>query len=379
MKNTKRRIFSKEVEDYVLANPDAPRTKKAPSTELSSAGGSSPADAPASKQTVKFESKHSFFGLINHVNQLGDALGLTNPKKRKRSVGIMVCFLILMAVIISAKPSSSSAQEERTSGIIGEERVPGQNDVEHFINDTPQKNQSLQIGNTPETEAPINSTRIDTPAAPSAEPPAVREVEQAPAPAEDPDPSSMLVYLHKVSDRGNPNTTSAALTGPGSYSGNETFIHGRLISKLEASGYGGSLAIGQLDDGTILYGSARIAADIDRVYINFTEEQQPNGTRKTGRQYVIVDKEKTQGLPASCKDHGGSNVIAKGLSIGFNALAAVASGRSSGPYSAQDAARDRLSGQIQREADYAEQTGRVRYCTADAGSEFYVVITGVSR
>ncbi|MCI0605558.1 hypothetical protein L0156_21445 [bacterium] len=379
MKNTTRRIFSKEVEDYVLANPDAPRTKKAPSTEPSSAGGSSPADAPSSKQTVKFESKHSFFGLINHVNQLGDALGLTNPKKRKRSVGIIVCFLILMAAVISAKPSSSSAQEERTSGIIGEERVPGQNDVEHFINDTSQKNQSLQIGNAAETGPPINNTRVETPAAPESETPALREVEQAPVAAEEPDPSSMLVYLHKVSDRGNPNTTSASLTGPGSYSGTETFIHGRLISKLEASGYGGSLAIGQLDDGTILYGSARIAPDIDRVYINFTEEQQTDGTRKNGRQYVIVDKQKTQGLPASCKDHGGSNVISKGLSIGFNALAAVASGRSTGAYSAQDAARDRLAGQIQREADYAEQTGRVRYCTADAGSEFYVVITGVSR
>ena len=377
MKNTTRRIFSKEVEDYVLANPDAPQKKKEPSAVLSPTGGPSPVAGTSSQPTVKFESKHSFFGLINHLNQLGDALGLTNPKKRTRAIGIIAAFVFLMVVVVSAKPSASSANEETTSGIIGEERVPRQNDVEHYMNDTPAKNEPLQIRNAAEAEPAINNTRpeIETPAAPTA--PVVREIEQAAAPEED--PSSMLVYLHKVSGTSNANTVAAMLTGPGSFSGNETFIHGRLISKLEASGYGGSLAIGQLDDGTILYGSARIAPDIDRVYINFTEEQQPDGTRKTGRQYVIVDKAKTQGLPASCKDHGGSNVISKGLSIGFNALAAVASGRSTGPYSAQDAARERLAGQIQREADYAEQTGRVRYCTADAGSEFYVVVTGVSR
>ena len=376
MKNTTRRIFSKEVEDYVLANPDAPQKKKEPSNVLNPA--SKIVASPSSQPTVKFESKHSFFGLINHLNQLGDALGLTNPKKRTRAIGIIAAFVFLIVVVVSAKPSVSTTKEEKTSGIIGEERVPGQNDVEHYMNDTP-KNEPLQIRNTAEIQPAISSTRPETesPAAPTTPP--VREIEQAAAPTEEEDPSSMLVYLHKISGTDRSNIVSATLTGPGSYSGNETFIHGRLISKLEASGYGGSLAIGQLDDGTILYGSARIAPDIDRVYINFTEEQQQDGTRKTGRQYVIVDKEKTQGLPASCKDHGGSNVIAKGLSIGFNTLAAVATGRSTGPYSAQDAARERLAGQIQREADYAEQTGRVRSCSADAGTEFYVVITGVSR
>jgi hypothetical protein len=374
MKNQKKNIYPEALENYVASDPESPRISKAPAT-------------PSVSKTAapqKYESKSSLLGLINHANQFGEALGLTNPARRKKVIGISLIFLALMALVIHASPSSSSPEKDKERSSIGiltdknDEARAGQ-DVRHFMED--KRRQQFAVQQQPQTNTmtsvsqPIRSPRQESNVG-------VHEVIQAPPPEipVEPDPGTMLVYLNKTASTESGSVQQATYIQPLDGTGTQTFIKGKLISNIEASNAGGPLAIGQLEDGRIVYGNALMSPDIDRIYINFSEEQSPEGARRSGLHYVVTDKQKTQGLPAKCSDIGkGRNLIAKSLSIGYNTLSAVAGATSTRAYSAQDAARERVALQLQNEASYADQSGRVRFCSVNAGAEFFIVITGAGR
>lgn len=368
----KKLLFSKEVDEYILSEPD--KLEGPASTEDKRDG-----DAADRSMKHHFQTKSTILGasLIHTLNELKASMGLDDPKKRKRSMTIVAGFVGGILLVIFVAPGSSAGNGKRSlspgaviAEPVTEQAPPAESDLKRFMEEKsryvppPRPRMSEEEIAQPD----LKSEKIQP--TPSPAPVALEEA------IEDPQPSSMVVY------RGpSPKDPSAAssMALDKIYGATASFIRGKLVANIEASGAGGLLAIGQLEDGRVVYGSVRTAPEIDRIYIAFREEDDHTDDPNGRVQYTVMDMTKTEGLKAACHDLSGSNAIKKGLSIGYNVASAIAGARNTGPISPQDIARERAAQQLDNEARMEEQAGKVRSCSVLAGTDFYVVQTGVSR
>ncbi len=159
----------------------------------------------------------------------------------------------------------------------------------------------------------------------------------------------------------------------------EPFMRAKLIANIQATSQGGNLAAAQFDDGRIAYGEVRMVPDLDRVYINFREAEDFSGGSNSRIEYLVMDLGKTEGLKAECHDLSSRNLFKKALSTTYNMASALAGASRTGPVSPSDEMRDRGAQYLQNEAMQTDRAGNIRSCYVPAGTQFYVVQTGVGK
>lgn len=362
----KKLIFSKEVDEYILSEPDKP--------EISCRNEKNEKDAAAHSVKHHFQTKSTMFGasLIHNVNEMKASMGLDDPKKRKRAMTIVAGFVGGILLIIVSVPGSNASNGKHllSPGAIIAEPVtnqpPAGSDMKRFMDEkekyTPPPRPKLMEEEI--TQDNLKSEETTRPSVPA--PMRTVAVEEA-------EPSSMVVY------RGSSTTTPIQKSNNTLNTSGASFIRGKLIANIEASSAGGRLAMAQLEDGRVLFGNVKMAPDIDRIFITFREQDDYSDDPNGRVQYTVMDLTKTEGLKGTCHDLSGSNAIKKGLSVGYNVASAIAGARDNSPISPQDIARDRAAQQLENEAQLAEKAGRMRSCSVSAGTDFYAVQTGISR
>jgi hypothetical protein len=363
----KKMIFSKEVDEYILSEPDklekcAPNEKKQ--------------DKDSAGHPIKhhFKTKSTIFGasLIHNMNEIRASMGLDDPKKRRRAMTIVAGFVGGILLIIVSVPGSNAGNGKHSpspGAIIAEpvtNQPPAGSDMKRFMDEKEKyiPPSGPKIMGEEVTQDDLNSDEI------------IRPRVSAPVPttkAEENEPTSMVVY------RGSSATRPAEKSNNSLSPTGASFIRGKLIANIEASTAGGRLAMAQLEDGRVVFGNVRMAPDIDRIFITFREQDDYSDDPNGRVQYTVMDLTKTEGLKAICHDLSGSNAIKKGLSVGYNVASAIAGASDNGPISPQDIARERAAQQLENEAQLTEKAGRVRSCSVPAGTDFYAIQTGISR
>ena len=363
----KKLIFSKEVDEYILSEPDKPEVSSLNERKQDK-------DPAASSIKHHFQTKSTMFGasLIHNVNEMKASMGMDDPRKRRRAMTIVAGFAGGILLIIVSVPGSNAGNGKHSlspGAIIAESvtnQPPAGADMKRFMD---QKEKYIPPPRPKLTEEEIAQDNLKseeitrTSVSPSVRTQAVEE----------PEPSSMVVY--RGSSTKNPVEKSNNALNPSGAS----FIRGKLIANIEASGTGGRLAMAQLEDGRVVFGNVRMVPDIDRIFITFREQDDYSDDPNGRVQYTVMGLTKTEGLKATCHDLSGSNAIKKGLSVGYNVASAIAGGMDNGPISPQDIARERAAQQLENEAQFAENAGKVRSCSISAGTDFYAVQTGISR
>lgn len=299
-----------------------------------------------------FESKGGL--AVNVLNQIGACLGFNDPKRKKIILGVLAVFFCGMVYMGMANPDPKTvAQQTQTSYVSNSQ--PSDDDAQRFMEPEPDETEITELKKEADTKE-IASEPIKT------------EVPAAPVEEKDPEPSSIFVYT-------NPAAAPVAGAEDGSISSQaEEFVPAKLLSDTKTLGSGG-LAIAKGDDGTLYYGNAY--SDITgRMKITFTEGYTPSGAHTAGLHLVALDKNKAQGIEAKCTQHNKGNLIGRGAAIVLGTASAYA-GRSSGAYSGQDAARDRLADQLSYEATVQDSRAQLAYltCTLPAGTEMFLLAT----